>query len=730
MAKKRSRKTTKKKDKKQRLQLNEGVGREITAIVLVAVAGLLVLSIFGIGGSLPEWINGLLKQILGAGLYVVPLLLIFVGWRLFQKDPHVTSLGGVLGMLMVVAAVSGLAHISKDVYVAQQIASDGEGGGWVGYGLQALLFTILNVYTGSIVLVAMLFVGLAISLNARPSSWFSWMSKLKTGFSLYDDNGGLKTKDASLDSSKINDFRPQPEMTINAKVPLVSALSGRNKDKKLDAEAKPSHPADEREALTTSGDPDWKFPPVELLGEGAGEADAGDPKANAKVIQETLESFGIEVAIEEVNIGPTVTQYALRPPNGVKLSRISELTNNLELALAAHPIRVEAPIPGKSAVGIEVPNRKIAVVRLREIFLDKDWSQAKNPLTFTLGRDITGSAILADLAKMPHLLVAGATGSGKSIMINALLMSFLYRNSPADLKLILVDPKQVELILYADIPHLLAPVIVEPDKCISALKWAVKEMDQRYSVLAEHGKRNIEEYNKIRPEERMPSIVIVIDELADMMMVASQEVEGLIVRIAQKARAVGIHLVLATQRPSVNVITGLIKANIPARIALSTVSQVDSRTIIDQGGAEKLLGKGDMLFLAPDFAKPRRMQGVFVDEPEVKSVTDFVREAREPNYNEEVLTQSVGAGGGIGGGDMGDADDDLFRDAAQVVIESGKASASLLQRRLRVGYARAARLIDMLEEKGIVSMADGSRPREVLVSSIDDIMGDEEGAGA
>jgi len=334
---------------------------------------------------------------------------------------------------------------------------------------------------------------------------------------------------------------------------------------------------------------------------------------------------------------------------------------------------------------------------------------------------------------MPHLLIAGATGSGKSVMINALLTSLLYRNSPNDLKLILVDPKRVELGLYNDVPHLLTPVIVEPEKCISALKWAVAEMERRYKLLASAGNRNIVEYNKVRKDDKMPYIVIVIDELADLMVVASQDVETLIVRLAQMARAVGIHLVLATQRPSVNVITGIIKANIPARIAFSVVSQVDSRTIIDQMGADKLLGKGDMLFVSPDFIKPRRVQGVFVEEKETKLVTDFLREQRKPEYNDEVLTQKVnlhgkgGAGSGAGVGGDGEIDDDLFMDAADAVIKAGKASTSMLQRRLRIGYARAARLVDLLEEQGIVGPADGARPRDVLVSSIDAIGG---GAGS
>ncbi|HXE10441.1 MAG TPA: DNA translocase FtsK, partial [Verrucomicrobiae bacterium] len=433
------------------------------------------------------------------------------------------------------------------------------------------------------------------------------------------------------------------------------------------------------------------------------------------------------VEMEGANIGPRVTQYTMKPPTGVKLTKITALENNLALDLAAHSIRMEAPIPGKRAVGIEVPNVKSATVRLSSILTSPQWQDQPSPLSFAIGKDISGAPVVADLSKMPHMLVAGQTGSGKSVMINTILTSLLYRNSPADLKLILVDPKRVELKPYDDIPHLLTPVIVEPEKCISALKWATAEMERRYRALSEAGKRNIGEYNALKQEEGMPYIVIVIDELADLMMMAARDVEALIVRIAQKARAVGIHLVLATQRPSVDVITGLIKANVPGRIAFTTQSQVDSRTIIDQVGAEKLLGEGDMLLLTSEMPKPRRLQGALIDEKEIGKVMDFIRMQRPPQYDDEVVSQPVqlnGKGGIISGGGGGqDADDDMWQEAVQVVIENRKASTSLLQRRLRIGYGRAARLIETMEEQGIIGHADGSRPREVLVNSADEVFG-------
>jgi S-DNA-T family DNA segregation ATPase FtsK/SpoIIIE len=358
--------------------------------------------------------------------------------------------------------------------------------------------------------------------------------------------------------------------------------------------------------------------------------------------------------------------------------------------------------------------------------LSREWQDHTGALEFAIGKDISGTPIVADLAKMPHVLVAGQTGSGKSVMINTILTSLLYRNSPADLKLILVDPKQVELKPYDEIPHLLTPVITEPEKCISALKWAVAEMERRYRALAEVNKRDIAGYNDFKKEEGMPYIVIVIDELADLMMMAARDVEALIVRIAQKARAVGIHLVLATQRPSVDVITGLIKANVPARIAFKTTSQVDSRTIIDQVGAEKLLGQGDMLLTTAEVPKPRRIQGALIGDDETAKVTDFIRMQRPPQYDDEVVSQPVqlnGKGGIVADYGGQDADDDMWRDAVRVVIENHKASTSLLQRRLRIGYGRAARLIEQMEEQGIIGQADGSRPREVLVSSLDDVFG-------
>ncbi|MBI3984028.1 DNA translocase FtsK 4TM domain-containing protein [Candidatus Microgenomates bacterium] len=700
--KKNRRKGSRKTDKKN---VAPALVREVMAIGLIALAILLLVAFVGAGGSLTASVLNLLRVVIGYTTFVLPLLFGYVAFRLFSYQEDESSGLSWFGILVLLSALAGLFQVMVDPERSLLVAQDGGGGGFVGYLIGRGLLSLLSKVSATILLVAVALIGLVLTLNVRISElfgalWGKWRAQP-------DEDLATQLEQAGAQAPK-----------INAKVPLITSRG--------DADLEPVR---EEHVLTTSLDPGWTLPPLDLLEDKRGGADAGKPEENAKLIATTLANFGINVAVEEINIGPTVTQYALKPEGNVRLSKITELANNLELSLAAHPIRIEAPIPGKSAVGIEVPNRKAAVVRLKEILTSDSWTGNGTDLNFALGRDISGQARVADLATMPHLLIAGATGSGKSVMINALLLSLLYRHSPADLKLILVDPKRVELKLYENIPHLLSPIITDPEKCISALKWSVAEMERRYSLFAELGKRNIDEYNRANKESRMPFIAIVIDELADLMMMAPQDVETLIVRIAQKARATGIHLVIATQRPSVNVITGLIKANIPARIAFSTVSQVDSRTIIDQAGAEKLLGKGDMLFLAPDYIKPRRLQGVYVDDKEINAVSDFLRHAREPQYNEEVLTQAVKLHGAhTGSGDWDAGDDSLLMEAAKLVIESRKASASLLQRRLRVGYARAARLLDMLEERGIISAPDGARPRDVLVGSVSEVMGadDEE----
>lgn len=473
--------------------------------------------------------------------------------------------------------------------------------------------------------------------------------------------------------------------------------------------------------LTGQSAKDWAFPPVSLLEEiKEQKADVGDVSANSDVIERTLDSFGIRARVSEINQGPTVTQYGIEIVMGTKLSKLTGLSNDLALALAAPTgaIRIEAPIPGRSLVGIEVPNRRSEMVTLRRMLLDADLGQHPHPLAVPMGLDVSGKPISGNLGKMPHVLVAGTTGSGKSVLLNAWICSFLFRTTPEDLRLILVDPKRVELTQYNGIPHLLTEVIVDPEKIISALKWTVGEMNNRYKQFAQVGARNLESYNSRENVEKMPYIVFIVDELSDLMMVAAREAEEYITRIAQMARATGIHLVLATQRPSVNVITGLMKANIPSRIAFNVPSLVDSRVVLDMPGAEKLVGKGDMLYLPADQAKPRRIQGPFLTEKDVKSVVTFLKQkAPEVHYTEEVTEQDVTTVTTSTGDTKvvsGDGNDSLFSQALDLIYQEGKASASLIQRRLSVGYARAARILDQLEQSGYVGPAQGSKPREIL----------------
>ncbi|MDB5179090.1 MAG: putative cell division FtsK/SpoIIIE [Patescibacteria group bacterium] len=721
-SKKTTRKPARRRTKAAGPRLSPEAQREISAVFLGAMALLLTFACFNFGGTLVTGMFHGLRVFMGYSAYLLPVVFGALAWMLFQPDRYTVRGLNYFGFLGFLTSLAALFHVGIPAGLAAERAAAGNGGGYLGYGVTSSMLNVLNVVASSIVLLALLAIFLILATNTNLKALFSTILAGFTREGKPKEEGEAEVK-PELAQLTVNDNSGAPVTSLPMRGELNLGGGGIKK---------PAVPAPDvpQEALTANSEEEWTPPNLDLLEVTSTKADAGDVKANAHTIQSTMESFGINVKMGEVNVGPTVTQYTFTPPAGVKLNKITGLDTNLALSLAAHPIRIEAPIPGKSAVGVEIPNKAIATVRLRDVLSAPEIKAQKEPLTFVLGRDVSGIPMSADLAKMPHMLIAGATGSGKSVMINTLLTSLLYRNSPADMKLILVDPKRVELGLYNDIPHLLTPVIVEPEKCISALKWGVAEMERRYKLLAEVGNRNIVEYNTAHKGEAMPYIVIVIDELADLMVLAAADVETLIVRLAQMARAVGIHLVLATQRPSVDVITGIIKANIPARLAFSVASQIDSRTILDQMGAEKLLGKGDMLFSSPDFIKPRRIQGVYVSEKETKAITDYLREARAPQYNDEVLAQKVSIGkGGGGGGDLGQPDDDMFDEAAEAVFRAGKASASMLQRRLRIGYARAARLLDLLEERGIIGPADGARPRDVLISDLSQIHA-AEGAGA
>jgi S-DNA-T family DNA segregation ATPase FtsK/SpoIIIE len=726
--------------------LPAGFWAQVGAILLIAFSLLLILSWFGLGGPILDWLYKSSISLIGYAVYVVPLVFIYVAVETFRAEdnrlPFVMKAATVFSLVW----FSGLFGLLK--------AADGKTtGGYIGDLANSGMLMLVNSGVAAFVYILLIFITALFIVRVSPITIIKKLYNLaRRDTSDLDANVKVMRNAAALDAPEKSKSTLAADFKLNAGVPTMDEEEKKQSRLSSFKGATPrDKAAEDRAALVTISDPNWEAPSVDLLEKKQSPADAGDVQQNAQIIKDTLSEFNIDVDMEGANIGPKVTQYTLKPPSGVKLTRITQLETNIALNLAAQSLRIEAPIPGQKAVGIEVPNRKAADVRLHSILTSPQWKQDTEPLKFAIGKDISGQATLGDLNKMPHLLIAGQTGSGKSVMINTLLTSLLYHNSPAEMKLILVDPKQVEMAPYEDIPHLLTPVINEPEKTISALKWAVNEMERRYKLLAENKFRDIATYNKMIqsgakkitvadedgvPQEHhdgaMPYIVIVIDELADLMMVASRDVEALIVRLAQKARAVGIHLVLATQRPSVDVITGLIKANVPARIAFTVASQIDSRTILDQVGAEKLLGQGDMLMLTPSMSKPKRIQGAWVTDEEVVKISDHLRAQSPPQYNDEVVSMPVvlnGKGGVVMDFDRdGDGDDDMYRDAVRVVIDSGKASASLLQRRLRVGYARAARLIENMEEQGIIGPADGARPRDVLVGSFDDVFGTQGGA--
>jgi S-DNA-T family DNA segregation ATPase FtsK/SpoIIIE len=745
MAKKKKKSSAKKKVVNNSPQhvLPEGFWSQVGAVLLIVFSLMIALGWFGLGGPVLDWINMATMTTIGYGVFVVPVVFTYVAVEIFRASDN--RIPAVMKFATAVELVwfAGLFGLLK--------AADGKTtGGFVGETINEKVMLML-VDPGVAAFIYVLLILLTALFIVRVSP-FTIIKKIweVTRRDTREQDAKVMRNAAALDAPK-NAKTTMADFKMNAGVPTLSAEEiAEKKSTPLNSmrnSVVKDKAAEDKAALVTVNDPNWKAPSVELLEKKQSPADPGDVQQNAQTIKDTLAEFNIHVEMEGANIGPKVTQYTLRPPSGVKLTKITQLETNIALNLAAQSLRLEAPIPGQKAVGIEVPNRKAADVRLHSIITSKEWKGTREPLPFAIGKDIAGQAVIGELNKMPHLLIAGQTGSGKSVMINTLLSSLLYHNSPAQMKLILVDPKQVEMAPYEDIPHLITPVITEPEKTISALKWAVNEMERRYKLLAEHKVRDIKTYNELikngkktitvtddaghdqqHENGEMPYIVIIIDELADLMMVAARDVEALIVRLAQKARAVGVHLVLATQRPSVDVITGLIKANVPARIAFTVASQIDSRTILDQMGAEKLLGQGDMLLLTPAMSKPKRVQGAWVTDEEVMKITDHLRQQSPPQYNDEVVSQPVqlnGKGGVVMDFDSGghDGNDDMYKDAVRVVIDSGKASASLLQRRLRVGYARAARLVEEMEEQGIIGPADGARPRDVLVSSIDDVFG-------
>jgi len=697
MAKKR--KSTKKSaPAKPQHSLPAGFWSQVGAVMLILLSLLLVVSWFGVGGPVLQWIDMATVKTIGYTAYALPILLIYLAVETFRAEENQLPAVVKFAAILEIVWFSGLFGLMKT-------ASHPNSGGFVGDILNTATLKMVDSAIAVIIYLVLAFITVLFITQTSPFTVFSKLWEMIKSNTKEDDNNRSIMKKASVaqptEEEKKTDLG---EIKLNAGVPIID--TAKEKKSLLKKVEKPEK-VNEEQALVATRDPNWEAPSLDLLEKNESGADAGDTRQNAQIIHDTLAEFNIEAAMGDINVGPKVTQYTLRPPSGVKLTRITALETNIALNLAAQSLRIEAPIPGQRAVG----------------------------------KDISGQVVVGELGKMPHLLIAGQTGSGKSVMINTLLCSLLYRNSPSDMKLILVDPKQVEMAPYADIPHLLTPVINEPEKTISALKWAVNEMERRYKLLAGEKIRNIKEYNK-RLQSRakkiaiadengnvqehedgsMPYIVIVVDEMSDLMMMAKKDVETLIVRLAQKSRAVGIHLVLATQRPSVNVITGLIKANVPARIAFTVASQVDSITILDQSGAEKLLGQGDMLFYVTSMSKPRRIQGAWVTDDEVNKITDHLRMQMAPQYNDEVVAQPVqldGKGGVVM--DLSEGGDDKFKDAVRVVVERRKASTSMLQTRLGIGYQRAARIIEEMEERGIIGSQNGSKPRDVLISSPEEL---------
>lgn len=678
--------------------------KAIAGVILILLAIITLLSFFSLAGPTGQGLLNSFRLAFGWVAYLMPFVLIFIGIELVWAGATRFTIGRWIGVALLVLGLLGTAHlVSSPVDESLQTATEGRGGGYLGFMLSYPLSVALSRIATTFIYIALLFVGVFLAFNISLADAWAMLKGLVPGQGEIEE--GENEEDEAGDVEAPN-FKVNTMAAPTGKPDVVRLKMQQQQEDQQKAKAK---------QLIKTANKAYKAPALDLLNSSVGRPDSGNIKENAAKIKRTLEHFGIMVQMGEVNVGPTVTQYTLRPEEGVKLSRITALQNDLALSLAAHPIRIEAPIPRKNLVGIEIPNKDVSLVRLRDLIASKESKAAESPLTMPLGKDVTGSTIVSTLEKMPHLLIAGATGSGKSVYINTMLVSLLYRNSPAILRMILVDPKRVELNVYDGIPHLLTPVIVDPSKTINALKWTVKEMDRRYQVLSESHARNLISYNTSNPQEAMPYIVVVIDELADIMAKYARDVEGAIVRLSQMARAVGIHLVLATQRPSVNVITGLIKANIPSRIAFHVTSQIDSRTILDMAGAEKLLGNGDMLYVSSEMGKPRRLQGAYISEEEVHRVVEAVKTnaEQEPEYDQTIVTSTRESSGFSD--DAGE--DDLFEEAKRVVVESGKASASLLQRRLRVGYARAARLLDMLEEQQIIGSGEGNKPREVLVRS-------------
>ncbi|MDP3729199.1 MAG: DNA translocase FtsK [bacterium] len=689
-----------------RSQIHPDTERSILAIFFIGITIILALASIHKAGPAGELLYRVLNGLFGLGYYLFPIIFLIMSGVFLSAQEQKRQLGMTfLGATLFVTAGLGLI----DVLYPDK---GGLVGRWVG-----MLEVPFGFIAAIIISVTMLIAALLLTINLP----------LQFKRAEEDEEGDDEEEAPPVVIQNQNAFK----RTAHPELEEEEDTNGEEKkqvEKSKDVEdVKIANDkaffAPRQKSLKTIQN--YTPPPLSLLKSTIEKPTAGDLRANANIIKRTLDGFGIPVEMGEISIGPKVTRYTLKPAEGIKLSRITALNPDLALALAAHPIRIEAPIPGKSFVGIEVPNKTAAIVRLGSLLTYQDFVNS-GPLGFVVGRDVSGEPIITDLAKMPHLLIAGSTGSGKSVAIHTFITSLLYKNSPETLRMIMIDPKRVELTIYNDIPHLIAPVITQGKKALGVFRWAIEEMERRYETLQGAGVRDIKSYNTSHADDKLPYIVIIVDELADLMTAYGRDIESSIVRLAQMARATGIHLVLSTQRPSVEVITGLIKANITCRMALQVASQVDSRTILDTAGAEKLLGGGDMLFISSDLSKPKRIQGAYITEEELHKVADFIRDnntvthqsetpGNEENNGLEKVLKDKDAKPDFENYAENDDEDELYEEAVTIVRDAQKASASLLQRRLSVGYARAARLLDIMENKGIIGPGDGAKAREVYI---------------
>ncbi len=677
----------------EKKRLGKETRHTVWALISLAAGLIFALAGFEQAGMVGQTLYSAFSFLFGWGYFLIPLSFFLIGIMLLLHKEDRTFVGPLLwGIALFIAACLGLLDISTDHNAGFIGTIIGYIQNWFGYTASAIIFVTAAV------------IGLVLYFD-QPIRLPKREKKEK------EERPAGAFPDKVIDRLMEKESQPVPARAESKKEAEIP-------EPKKDDEFVPPKRIVQKKLVG------YNAPPLDLLTRSVEKPSAGDLKANANIIKRTLESFGIPVDIADITVGPKVTRFAIRPAEGIKLSRITALNQDLALALSAHPIRIEAPIPGKPFVGIEVPNKSAAVVHLGTLISYPNFTES-GPLGFCTGKDVTGEPIFTNIEKLPHLLIAGATGSGKSITLHSVLISLLYKNSPQMLRFILIDPKRVELSAYNGLPHLIAPVVTQGKKALGVFRWAISEMDKRYETLLQAGARDIQSYNKKHEDDPMPNIIIVVDEMADLMAAYGRDIENSIVRLAQMARATGIHLILSTQRPSVEVITGLIKANITARIALQVASQIDSRTILDTSGAEKLLGGGDLLFINAQLSKPKRIQGAFITEDEIKAVTDYIKKHNESDIaaDESIsFEQSAAANGEENGKDLFEdfaesgEDDDMLPEAIETVKEAQKASASLLQRRLKVGYARAARLLDLMEEKGLIGPGDGAKPREVFVT--------------